>query len=142
MRRLIALLPVLLLGVTGCSGEDAPEAAPTPASSSTSPTPSTEVAGVPTPESAWRTETYRDVQLDVPDTWKVGYAPIVSESIDSSGRPANCGVGVAGKVGNGRTSQPYVGRPGYGSDLCQILEPDQVEVGSEAMWFDSPLPVG
>jgi hypothetical protein len=80
----------------------------------------------------WRTEVWRDVQLEVPDAWRLGYAPMA----EGDGALL-CGIGA-----HERTRAPYVGRPGYGSDMCQGVELDDLAMTGEGLWFGSPLPDG
>ena len=89
------------------------------------------VAGDPLP-SQWRTEVWRDVQIEVPDSWALGYAPMA----EGDGALL-CGIGV-----HESTRRPYVGRPGYGSDMCQSVELEDLVLDGEGVWFGSPLPEG
>ena len=75
---------------------------------------------------------WRDVQLEVPAAWKVGYGPM-----SGGDEVLLCGVGRREE-----SRKPYVGRPGYGSDLCLMQDPDEVTLTGEGLWFGSPLPEG
>ena len=133
MRPLTAVVPLLLvLTVNACGDSRSAELAPAPAGEVSS--------GSPTQPRTWRTEVYHDVQLRVPRTWVLGYAPVV-ETVGGGGRPMTCGVGPVAGAESGAPS-PYVGRPGHGSDVCQVVDVEDLEVGGEGVWFDSPLPVG
>ena len=80
---------------------------------------------------SWRTESWHDVTLRVPPTWHLGYSPI-----SDRGYVLDC-------ADNATPAAPYVGRPVYGSDMCVRSNPDQVRAPQqEAVWFESPLPVG
>lgn len=83
----------------------------------------------------WRTEVWGDVQLEVPADWALGYAPMPNAT-----GALQCGVGPL--EGGSEESGPYVGRPGYGSDVC--LQTDLVDLGLDraGVWFGSLLPVG
>jgi hypothetical protein len=124
-----AVVPLLLALPLSACADAGDSAAPT------GPSAPSKVSGSPTRSQEWRTEVYHDVQLRVPRTWGLGYAPVVDGT--TGGDPMTCGVGPAQG-----SSGPYVGRPGYGSDLCQVVSVDDLDVGGEAVWFDSLLPVG
>lgn len=120
MRSLAALLLVLVLA--GCGA--APESPPSPNPTSTA-------------SAGWRTESWHGVELQVPDRWAIGYAPMPQRD----DTVLSCGVGPE-SVGGRDTAAAYVGRPMYGSDACQKERPDEVKVPPNAVWFGSPLPVG
>ncbi len=122
MRSVAALLLVLLLGA--CGTEAAPESPP-----SAAPTPST-TAG-------WRTESWHRVQLEVPASWMLGFAPMRRPA----GTALSCGVGPQPPERAVR-SAPYVGRPVSGSDACRSGRPEGLDVPADVVWFGSPLPVG
>lgn len=137
MNRHAAAVLVLVGLLSACSsgGEPGPRddsatpATSTPDASSPTPSPEAEAGG------AWRTEVWRDVQLEVPPSWQPGYAPL-----PRPGGAALCGIGALGEEEPRRT--PYVGRPGYGSDLCLVVDEQDLVPDPESVWFGSPLPVG
>ncbi len=143
--RLAATFAVVALALVSCSGADEPDPSGGSSSGGTQP-PSVQVPSPPPgdavslTDTAWRTEVYRDVELEVPVTWKVGYAPVVDSTIEDS--PMFCGVGAANALPDSRNPEPYVGRPGYGSDMCQLFKDGDLPVEGELVWFDSLVPVG
>lgn len=118
MRRTWAAAAVVLV-LAGCATDAEPAAQP-----SSAPAPG-----------EWRTEVWGDVQLEVPVDWTLGYAPMPNAT-----GALECGVGPL--EGGGEETKAYVGRPGYGSDVC--LQTDLVDLGLDraGVWFGSVLPVG
>jgi DNA-directed RNA polymerase specialized sigma24 family protein len=101
-------------------------------------------AGVSIP-SGWRYESYAGVQLRVPPTWGWGGAPIRGTFND--GRLGSCGTSQAfsqpgSASGYVPVTTPFVGRPAVLSDVCMSWGSDGVMPGADAVWFDSPLPIG
>ncbi|QIK65449.1 hypothetical protein G7072_03025 [Nocardioides sp. HDW12B] len=150
---LAALLASSLLAACGSDepaggdpdGSGGSEASATPAAGSETPESSGGSDGSSTAPSAepastqgWRTEVWHDLQLEVPAGWTVGYAPVAQ-----GGDVLECGVGPFGSDGpdGPDTTTPYVGRPGYGSDVCDgtgdVEAPEQ-----DFVWFGSPLERG
>jgi hypothetical protein len=126
MRIAVAAATLVCL-LSGCSSP-APDAEAEPA-------PAPSVKGYQQTVSApdeWRTEVWHDVQLKVPASWALGYSPL-REGEDA----LLCGTGPLDQ-----SEKPYVGRPGYGSDMCQGVGLDDLALSGEGVWFGSPLPEG
>lgn len=104
-------------------------------SSGTEPGPQSTSTPEPVTSEEWRTEVWRDVQLEVPAGWTLGYAPM-----PDGDAALLCGVGPL-EYG-GEPDRPYVGRPGAGSDMCVREELEDVGLDRAGVWFDSVLPVG
>lgn len=83
-------------------------------------------------EGVWRTEYWRDLQVDVPDTWGWGPAPI-----GMNGDPLLCGEPVFDVSPGG---QGYVGRPLMLSDVC--AKASDVPVSTPYVWLGSDVEVG
>jgi DNA-directed RNA polymerase specialized sigma24 family protein len=101
-------------------------------------------AGVSIP-SGWRFESYGGVQLRVPPAWGWGGAPI--RGTFNNGRLGSCGTSQAfarpGSIsGYIPATTPFVGRPAVLSNVCMSWGSDGVMPGADAVWFDSPLPIG
>lgn len=129
--RCLALGVLAVLALAGCTSVDTLEKR---AERSTPPPVLESQGALRTPESEpWRTEVWHEVQLRVPASWTVGYAPMPER-----GGALLCGIGPLETAPDG----PYVGRPGYGSDLCEYRELDDLRIGGEGVWFGSPLPEG
>ena len=101
-------------------------------------------AGIAIP-SGWRYESYDGVQLRVPPSWGWGGAPIRGTFND--GRLGSCGTSQAvarpgSTSGYVPATTPFVGRPAVLSNLCMSWGSDGVMPGVDAVWFDSPLPIG
>jgi hypothetical protein len=98
--------------------------------------------------SSWRYESYAGVQLRVPDTWGWGASPIRSPDFDVRGHLGACGTDQAA-VQSPADHSPYVsfltgfvGRPAIVTERCVNWGADGVMPRGDAVWFDSPLPVG
>lgn len=83
-------------------------------------------------EGAWRTEYWRDLAVDVPDSWGWGPAPV-----DGGGAELLCGEPIPHGSPGG---QGYVGRPVALSDVC--AEVGDVPVAAPYLWLGSELAVG
>lgn len=89
----------------------------------------------------WRTEYWRDVQIDVPADWWFGGGPY-----ETMGRPFACPAAQATVSPDGRALLPgeqrpavgYVGRPVEQSDACQPVDAGAVPA-EPYVWFDAPL---
>lgn len=83
------------------------------------------------PDAPWRTEYWKDMQVDVPDSWGWGGAPPacgVGPSVSSGGQPVESDSGI-----------PYVGRPISSTDLCvDALSPPPAPY----VWLGSDLEPG
>jgi hypothetical protein len=99
----------------------------------------------------WRLEAWHGVSVRVPADWAWGGAPM-ADSVDredgGQDRLLDCGaaayVGADGKrFLNGDDSLPYVGRPAYMTDVCQVVglreEPPPT---APYVWLGSPIKVG
>ncbi len=75
----------------------------------------------------WRTEYWRDIQVDVPDDWAWGVTPRISGH----------NLSFCGGVERG----PYVGRPIMQSDLC-ITQASTPVPEDPYVWLDAKLPTG
>ena len=96
----------------------------------------------------WRYETYGDLQLQVPDTWGWGAAPMRASIFPGPRHLGACGTDQAAVLSPEddatyvSTLTPYVGRPAKVSERCVPFGADGALPTAEAVWFDSPLPVG
>lgn len=135
--RLLAPVLVVALLAVGCSAEpDPPSTTASPGGArSSDATSGPRPDGGPGPVGRWRTEVWRDVQLRVPSAWYVGFSPMRRGTSVLS-----CGVGPSSLVDGARP--PYVGRPGFGSDMCVRQDAGQVRPRGTSVWFDSPLEAG
>ncbi len=95
----------------------------------------------------WRYESYDGVQLRVPGDWGWGGAPVHSDLF--GGRHlGGCGADQAAVLSPADRSTyvtsvtPFVGRPAMMSQRCVSWGSAGVIPTAEAVWFDSPLPVG
>lgn len=129
--RQLALAVVTVLALAGCTSTTSPEKKAEPSSSS-SPSPVEGAGSIRIPQN-WRTEVWHDLQLRVPGSWAPGYAPVPER-----GGALLCGVGPLAPSPDG----PFVGRPGYGSDLCVRQDVKDTRLDREGVWFGSPVPVG
>lgn len=126
-------------------GDRAPAPIPgdmTVGSTTSRPAPSTRPSVVP--GTGWRTESYAGLELQVPSTWGWGGTP-VSPGSGEAGVCAVHGATVApdgSRDSNAAMDLPFVGRPVLQSDACRLVEPDDARPDVDAVWFDSPLPLG
>lgn len=93
----------------------------------------------------WRYESYDGVQLRVPPAWGWGGAPV--RGTFNNGRLGSCGANQAyarpgPASGYVPSTTPFVGRPAVLSTTCVSWGSYGVFPGVDAVWFDSPLPVG
>ena len=99
----------------------------------------------------WRLEAWHGVTVRVPADWAWGGAPM-SDSVDredgGDDRVLACGtaayVGADGKrLLNGDDSLPYVGRPVYMTDVCQVVGlREEPPPAAPYVWLGSPIAVG
>jgi hypothetical protein len=104
-------------------------------------------SGVGVPGS-WRYESYGGVQLQVPDTWGWGGSPIRATHFGGPRHLGSCGTEQA-SVAPATDGSPYVspttgfvGRPAVLTERCMTLGSAGTMPSGQAVWFDSPLPVG
>lgn len=97
---------------------------------------------------SWRYESYDGVQVQVPDTWGWGGAPLHSEIFRGKDALGSCGSSTAA-VSSPDDPASYVssitgftGRPVAVSDLCLSWGSDGIMPQADALWFASPLEVG
>lgn len=76
---------------------------------------------------AWRTETWHGLQVEVPADWTWGSAPIES-------------VGESLRCGGPDDGQPYVGRPVMASDVCMMMK--HHEPTAPYVWLGADLEPG
>ncbi len=94
----------------------------------------------------WRYESYDGVQVRVPATWGFGGAPLRADFFD--GRLGACGANQAAVLSAAdhasyvSSATPFVGRPAMMTDACVAWGSDGVMPSTDALWFESPLPVG
>jgi hypothetical protein len=102
---------------------------------------------VDVPES-WRHESYAGVELQVPDTWGWGGSPVRSSFFAGPRHLGACGSTVAAVLPPDDTStyisplNGFVGRPAVMDRRCVTWGADGSMPTGEAVWFDSPLPLG
>lgn len=93
----------------------------------------------------WRYESYAGVQVQVPPTWGWGAAPV--RDARTAGRLVGCGTSRAGvrsifDRAAGSALTPFVGRPSTLAGPCLPWGSGGLLPSTDALWFDSPLPVG
>jgi hypothetical protein len=94
----------------------------------------------------WRYESYDGVQVQVPATWGFGGAPLHADFLH--GRLGACGTNQAAVLSSADDATyvssltPFVGRPAMMTDACVTWGSDGVMPSTDALWFQSPLPVG
>jgi hypothetical protein len=97
---------------------------------------------------SWRYESYDGVELQVPDTWGWGAAPIRSSYFAGRRHLGSCGANQAAVLSRADHSSytssltQFVGRPALLSDRCTAWGSDGTMPEGDAVWFDSPLQVG
>lgn len=109
------------------------------------PTPTTASTGPAGPGGGWRSESYAGVELSVPSTWGWGGTPVNPGHGDPDGVCEVRGATAApdGSVDrNAGMRLPFVGRPILQSDACRLTDRAAVHPDVDAVWFDSPRPVG
>ena len=100
------------------------------------------------PVTSWRTEYWRDLQVDVPADWGYGGSPIASEDSHDLACFPTAMVSAAGeKLRRDDPTMPYVGRPIALTDVCVVypfLEdgPDDGPPEAPYLWFDAPIDAG
>ncbi len=89
----------------------------------------------------WRTEYWRDLQVEVPADWGYGGAPIESGGLVSCFPGA--GIGPDGAKLEGEPTRGYVGRPIVLTDVC-VPYPDNRPGGPQApyVWLGAQIPTG
>jgi hypothetical protein len=84
-------------------------------------------------------ESYRGIQVQVPDDWALGGAPMAD---GGSARMIQCG-GVVDEIANPVRGVPYVGRPVMMTDMCEAVDPDDLPEPTESyVWLGSPVDPG
>ncbi len=95
---------------------------------------------------SWRYESYDGVQVQVPGTWGWGASPIRAGYFDSQGHLGACGTATATVTPSAAdTVSPlvgFVGRPAMVTERCMSWGADGSVPTGDAVWFDSPYPVG
>lgn len=98
--------------------------------------------------SSWRYESYAGVQLQVPDTFGWGSAPIRSSTFGGPRHLGSCGADQATLQSPADSSSyltsltRFVGRPAILNTRCATWGADGTTPRGEAVWFASPLAVG
>ena len=112
--------------------------------------PSDRTAVDPVPQD-WRLEAWHGVTVRVPADWAWGGAPMRNHiDPEAGGDDRLLACGTAGYVGadgkrllNGDDSLPYVGRPVYMTDVCQIVGlREEPPPAAPYVWLGSPIKVG
>jgi hypothetical protein len=88
----------------------------------------------------WRTEYWRDVQVEVPADWWYGGGALGSASSPSACFPEPM-VSPSGSRGDDADAAGYVGRPIYLTDVC-LGDADTAVPQVPSLWFDPPLETG
>jgi Sigma-70, region 4 len=97
---------------------------------------------------SWRYESYAGVQVQVPATWGWGGSPMTSSIFGGARHLGSCGTDQAALLpGGGHASYismtaPFVGRPAVLAERCESWGAAGTMPEGEALWFDSPMPVG
>ena len=89
----------------------------------------------------WRTEYWRDMQVEVPADWGYGGAPVESGGLVSCYPEA--AIGPDGARLEGEPTRGYVGRPIALTDIC-VPYPDNRPEGPQApyVWLGAQIPTG
>lgn len=100
----------------------------------------------PTVVDEWRTEYWHDIAVDVPADWGWGGSPM-ADSIGRGNQLVACAAGAfraPGVTGEPDfSSTPYVGRPFYLTDVCELFRDGQWrEPEAPYLWFGSPIEPG
>jgi hypothetical protein len=96
----------------------------------------------------WRYESYAGVQLEVPDTWGWGGAPIRASYFEGPRHLGSCGANQAAVLSPADHSSyvspltRFVGRPAMVAATCTEWGSDGTLPEGEAVWFGSPLKAG
>ena len=102
---------------------------------------------VDTPDT-WRHESYAGVQVQVPDTWGWGAAPVESGYFAGPRHLGACGSSQALVLSPAQDASyssllsGFVGRPAITDLRCVSWGADGSLPSADAFWFDSPLAVG
>jgi len=94
----------------------------------------------------WRYESYDGVQVQVPATWGFGGSPLHADFLQ--GRLGACGANQAAVLSAAdhatyvSSATAFVGRPAKLTEACVPWGSDGVMPTADALWFESPLPVG
>jgi hypothetical protein len=126
MRRWGSVLIGFLLLLTACGEQPA-------APSSGDPLPTT-----------WRTESWRGVSVEVPAGWGYGSAPM-HQAGDTVACPAMAGVSASGGSVREERAVPYVGRPIFLTDVCQVfpfIGPDADPPSVPSVWLGADVEPG
>jgi hypothetical protein len=98
--------------------------------------------------SSWRYESYGGVQVQVPGDWGWGASPIRADYFRAPAHLGSCGTsGPAVTPSDGAASyappgDAFVGRPAMVTLRCMSWGSDGTLPTGDALWFDSPFPVG
>ena len=121
----LAAAAVVAVAATVVALDRGPDAEPGPAG------PGVAIDNGADPDAPWRTEYWKDLQVEVPDSWGWGGAPPacgVGPSVSSGGQPVGSDAAI-----------PYVGRPISSTDLCvEATSPPPAPY----VWLDSDLEPG
>ncbi len=96
----------------------------------------------------WRTEYWRDLQVDVPADWGYGGSPIDYEGRDDVACYPTAMVSAGGeKLRQDDPTLSYVGRPIALTDVCVVYpflenSPDDGPPEAPYLWFDAPIEPG
>jgi hypothetical protein len=104
-------------------------------------TPSPDPDPLPT---GWRTEYWHDTQVDVPDDWGWGTAPlspVPGDDLTLCGGPGAMVLSDGSRETNADPSEPYVGRPIMLSDLC-VVTTDPTTPAAPYVWLGADLEPG
>jgi hypothetical protein len=128
---LVAATVVTVAVVEGRAGPE-PEVVPVPLA------PGTSATEAPGPAGEWRTEVWRDVQVDVPADWGYGGAPDENGTACFPARVLDAG---AGSAPGGVSSPGYVGRPVIVTDECASVD-RQAPLTGPYVWLGAGVEPG
>ena len=98
--------------------------------------------------SSWRYESYAGVQVQVPGEWGWGASPIHAASFRAPAHLGACGTAgpeITPSDGAASYAAPtagFVGRPAMVTERCMSWGSDGSTPTGDAVWFDSPFPLG